>query len=197
MIAWRRALRLAEVAVCCCLPGVMKAEDERDARINAEAKLLFKAVLAAEPPSQPCQLPSSWDNYPIPESVGREYLGLGLHAELSPPHTATTPYEILESADSTFFCGADETKKFDGAQLTQFEAGTEQRLEIRRTQYTFPVVTDDYRRAVLVVSGSRSTWLRTPQGIRSLAGEAAGYAAVYGKSENGWRLVTTIRLFVT
>ena len=95
------------------------------------------------------------------------------------------------------FCSADETRKLDGERLTQFEAGTEKRLDIRRTQYTFPVFSDDYRTAVLVVSGSRLTWLRMPDGIRSLAGEAAGYAVVYEKSENAWRRVTQICLFIT
>jgi hypothetical protein len=197
MADWRRAVWLAGFVVCCGLPGMVKAEDESDVRINAEAKLLFKAVLADKPPSQPCQLDSTWDNYPIPESVAREYLGLRLHAELSSPQSATTPYEILDSADSEFFCSADETRKLDGERLTQFEAGTEKSFDIRRTKYTFPVFSDDYRTAVLVASGSRSTWLRTPEGIRRLAGEAAGYAAVYQKSGDAWRRVTTIELFIT
>jgi hypothetical protein len=122
---------------------------------------------------------------------------LRLHAELSPPHSETTPYEILDSADSEFFCNADEAKKLESERFTRFEAGTERTFEIRRTHYTFPVFSDDYRSAVLVVSGSQSRWLRTPGGIQSLAGDAAGYAAVYEKNGNAWRRVTTIQLFIS
>jgi hypothetical protein len=122
---------------------------------------------------------------------------LRLHAELSSPQTDTTPYEILESAESKFFCSTEERRKSGSERFKQFEAGTETSFDISSTKYTFPVFSDDYRRAVLVVSGSRSTWLRTPEGIRSLAGEAAGYAAVYEKNGNAWRRVTTIELFIT
>jgi hypothetical protein len=193
----RRAVWLAGFVVCCSLPGVVRAEDESNVRLNAEATLLFKAVFAERPPSQPCELDSTWDNYPIPEEVAREHLGLRLHAELSPPYSATTPYEIIESADSAFFCSADETKKLNSERLTQFEAGTETRLDIISTKYTFPVFSDDYRTAVLVASGSRSTWLRTPEGVRRLPSGAAGYAVVYEKSGDAWRRVTQIELFIT
>ena len=197
MADWRCAVWLAGFVVCCGLPGMVKADDQSDARLKAEAQLLFKAVLAEDPPSQPCQLDSTWDNYPIPESVAREHLGLSLHAELSSPYSATNPYELLESADSAFFCSAEEARKLDGERLKQFEAGTEKSFDIRRRKYTFPVFSDDYRTAVLVASGSRSTWLRTPEGIQRLPLEAAGYAAVYEKSGDAWRLVTTIELFIT
>jgi hypothetical protein len=197
MADWRRAAWLAGLAVYFGLLGAAKAEDKAGIRLNAEAKLLFKAVLADAPPTQPCQLDSTWDNYPIPESVARKHLGLRLHAELSSPNSGTVPPEILVSADSEFFCSADQTGKFEGEQLKQFEAGTEKSFEIKRRQYSFPVFSDDYRSAVLVVSGSQLTWIRTPEGIRRLAVEAAGAAEVYKKSGNAWRLVTKIQLFIT
>jgi hypothetical protein len=197
MADWRRAVWFAGLALCFSLQGTVKAENQRDAQLKAEAKLLFTAVLADEQPSQPCQLVSSWDNYPIPEAVARKYLGLRLHAELASPQTDTTPYEILESAESKFFCGADEASNFVSEQLKQFEAGTETILYISSTKHTFPIFSDDYQRAVLVVSGSRSTWRRTPEGIRSLAGEAAGSVWVYQKRGKAWRRVTTVQLFVT
>ena len=197
MADWRRAAWFIGFAVYFGLLGVAKAEDKAGVRLNAEAKLLFKAVLADGLPAQPCQLDSTWDNYPIPESVARKYLGLRLHAELSSPQSETVPYEILDSVDSEFFCSADETKKFEIERLKRFEAGTEKSFEVTRTQYTFPVFSDDYRSAVLVVSGSRSRWLRTPEGIQSFAADAAGYAAVYKKSGNAWRFVTTVELFIS
>jgi|SRR5450756_311882 hypothetical protein len=104
----RRIVWLAGLVVCCGLPGVVRAEDESDVRINTEAKLLFKAVLTDEPPSQSCQLDSTWDNYPIPESVARKYLGLRLHAELSSPHSETIPYEILNRLTAS--CSAARTR---------------------------------------------------------------------------------------
>jgi len=197
MAYWRRVAWLAGFALCFSLTVAVKAENERDARLKAEAKLLFKAVLADDPPAQPCQLDSSWDNYPIPEAVARKYLGLRLHAELASPQTDTNPYEILESVESKFFCSANETSKFVSEQLKKFEAGAETSFYINSRKYTFPVFSDDYRTAVLVASGSRSTWLRTPEGIRSLAGEAAGGVEVYQRRGNVWRRVTTIQLFVT
>jgi len=197
MADWRCAVWLAGFALCFSLQGAVKAENQLDARHKAEALLLFKAVLAENPPSQPCQLDSTWGKHPIPEAVARKYLGLRLHAELASPPSNTTPYEILESAASKSFCSAGETSKFESEQLEQFEAGMEKSLDIWHRQYTFPVFSDDYRRAVLVVSGGHMTWFRTPEGILPLGFEGAGNAEVYQKRGNAWRRVKTIQLYVS
>ena len=56
--------------------GMAKADDGVGVGLVAEAKLLFRAVLADETPPQRCELEPMWRSYSIPESVAREHFGL-------------------------------------------------------------------------------------------------------------------------
>jgi len=194
---WRTAFCFV-LAMSFVGPVAVKADDGVDARLEAEARLLFKAVLADERAAEPCELAPEWDTYSIPEAVGRDYLGLTLHAELSSPFNATKPQDILDLAGiSGALCSLEAARKLASERRTQFEAGASRTLLIQTTRYTFPVFSDDYRTAVLVVSHIAEGWARTPDGLRRLPVEAVGYAAVYARSDHGWSRVTTIQLFIT
>lgn len=194
---WKRGVWAVGLAVYVGGLGSIKADDGADARLEAEAKLLFRAVLADEPAPEPCELTAKWDTYPIPESVVREYLDASLRGDLSAPSVETQPRAILDFGDRGALCSAETTKALLSERRKEFEAGVDKMLVIKSTRYTFPAFSDDHRTAVLVVSHSAEGWVRMPDGIKRLPVQAVGYAAVYAKSDNGWSRVTTIELFIT
>jgi hypothetical protein len=178
--------------------GSMQGAEEGSAtRLQAEAELLFKAVLADEPTPQPCELEAKWDTYPIPEDVAREYLDFTAHAELASPQVAAQPAAILDLPSTSAICGAGVAEVSARQRQQDFEASSEQTLLIRSTPYTFPVFSEDYRTAILVISHSVQGWARMTGGVKRLPVQAVGYAAVYARSENGWSRITTIELFIT
>jgi hypothetical protein len=175
------------------------ADESVEVRQAAEAKLLLRAVLTDEPPPERCELDSTWERYPIPESVAREHFGLTLHAELSAPIFGPLPKDILDiAANGEFVCSADRAKSIESERLKEYESSVNTRpLLIRRTRYTFPVFSDDYSSAALVVSHSGHGWAKMPDGVKSLRGEAIGYVAIYRKIEGAWRRITTVALFAS
>jgi hypothetical protein len=193
------AIWLACLAAYLASIGPMQGADEgSEIRLDAEAKLLFKAVLTDEPTPEPCELEAKWDTYPIPEDVAREYLDSTAHAELASPQVAAQPAAILDlPSTSNAICGAGIAEVSARQRQQDFEASSEQTLLIRSTRYTFPVFSQDYRTAILVISHSVQEWARMAGGVTRLPVQAVGYAAVYARSENGWSRTTTIELFIT
>jgi hypothetical protein len=178
--------------------GMAKADEGVDVRLVAEAKLLFRAVLADEHPPQRCELEPTWQGYSIPESVAREHFGLMLHAELSAPSSGASLTDILDlAADGEFVCSADKAKSMEGERLRQYGSSADKYLGIRRTGYTFPVFSDDYKSAAIVVSHIGQGWARLPDGVKPLRTEQIGYVAIYKKIESTWRRVTIIELFAS
>jgi hypothetical protein len=59
----------------------------------------------------------------------------------------------------------------------------------------FPVFSDDYESAALVVSHTGHGWARMPDGIKGLTEQGGGYVAIYRKIEGSWRRITTLALF--
>lgn len=202
----RRVAGLASVGLLAiwgtfaCL-GMANADNDVDVRLVAETKLLFRMVLADEPPPERCELEPTWQTYSIPESIAREHFGLTLHAELytTAPFFAGSLRDILDNADGReLVCSADRTKLIEGERLKQYESSRDTRpLIIRRTGYTFPVFSDDYKSAALVVSHIGQGWMRRRTAVERLRTEAIGYVAVYKKIERVWRRVTTIELFAS
>jgi hypothetical protein len=174
----------------------MAAADESVESI-AEAKLLFRKVLADEPSPERCELDSTWGRYPIPESVAREHFGLTVHAELSAPIFGPLPKDILDiAADGEFVCSEDRAKSIESERLREYRSSGDTRLLlIRRTSYTFPVFGDDYGSAALVVSHNAHGWTRMPDGVKNLPAVGVGYVAIYRKIDGSWRRVTTFYLF--
>jgi hypothetical protein len=161
--------------------GMVKADEDADVRLVAETKLLFRTVLADETPPERCELEPTWQTYSIPESIAHKHFGLTLHAELSmtAPFSAQSLTDILDLADDgEFVCSADRAKSMEGA-----------RLRLRRTGYTFPVFSEDYKSAALVVSHSLY--------VKGFPAVVIGYVAIYKKTKSVWRRVTTIELFVS
>ncbi|WP_240535791.1 hypothetical protein [Bradyrhizobium sp. STM 3809] len=180
-----------------CLAGVGRADDQRS-RLNDEAERLFRVVLAEQKDLGPCELAPTWDTYPVPEYVGRKYLGLKLHASLSAPDNGAEAFQILEPPVKGSLCRADEAEELESQRLAAFKVGTEKSLVSTSRKYTFPVFSADYRTAVFVVTGQRSGWYRKSDGgLAKLAVEAAGSAVVYRKVGGSWRHVTTILLWIT
>jgi hypothetical protein len=190
---------LVGLAVCFGCFGIAQAEESADARLVAEAKLLLRAVLTDEPPAQQCELKATWQNYPIPESVAREHFGLRAHAELSGQSFGPSLTDILDPApDRELVCDEDRAKSVEDEQLRQYKASDDtQPFIFRRTWYTFPVFSDDYKSAALVVSHIGLGWARMSDGIKSLPAGVVGYVAIYKKIEGDWRRVTTVELFIS
>jgi hypothetical protein len=176
-----------------CL-GMAKSDEDVDVRLVAETKILFRTVLADETPPERCELEPTWQTYSIPKSVAREHFGLTLYTTAP---FGQSPRDILELAGGEdFVCSAERA---EGERLRQYESSGKKSLIYRRTGYTFPVFSDDYKSAAPVVYQSSQGWTRMPGGVKALPlrVEAIGYVAVYKKIEGSWWRVATIELFVT
>lgn len=187
------------LAVCFGCFGIAKAGDKVDAKLVAEAKQLFQVVLADEPPARDCELEPTWQRYSIPESLAREHFGLRVHAELSAPMVGPRLTDILDlAADSELVCSDDRARSIESALLTQYATSGDDRIfTFRRTGYTFPVFSDDYLSAALIIFHSSQDRARMPDGVKILPHQATGYVASYKKIEGTWRRTTTVTLFVT
>jgi hypothetical protein len=197
-VSWRCSVWLVGLLACSAAPhDAANADDRAQARLAAEAKLFFAAVLADDPPSEPCELSSTWDTYPIPEDIARKHLGLRLHASLSAPESGTGPLQILQPPTQSALCRDEEAKEFESRGLAAFEAGTDKSFFVKRRKYTFPVFSADFRTAVIVVTKELQGWYRKPEGVAKLRLEAAGLAVVYRKANGKWRRVDTDQLWIT
>jgi hypothetical protein len=174
-----------------------------------EAIALFRNVVerkTAEPGR--CYLADSWLNYPIPEKVARQHLGLTIHADLVPIDHQTQPPEMMDP-DGTMrwaFCDEAEAKRQRDALLESFKRGTlkiekgpfdlQPRLAVPRSEYSFPVFDASYGRAVIVSTLTSYDWAKVSDDVvRSLGLTAGGFAEVYDKRDGVWRRVASEFLF--
>ncbi|WP_148210590.1 hypothetical protein [Beijerinckia indica] len=184
---------------------VVKAEDaeeikleEEQARLKKEAEDLFRSVLADEPKAERCEIEAEWGEYSIPESVARQYLGLKIHADLSPPYSETKPYlgmapkDIIHPSNDAL-CSKESTKEREKAS----GINEDKAIDIHHISYTFPVFDDNYNIAIIVITSIYWSYRSIPgAGIIKMPPEGEGSAAIYAKSLDGvWRRITTINLF--
>ncbi|MGO4716840.1 hypothetical protein [Bradyrhizobium sp. 2TAF24] len=193
MAKWKGIVWLLGLAICF---GAAKADD--DSSLTAEARLLFQTVIADEIPLQRCELQPAWQSSPIPEPIARHYFGSTVRAELVPPVAGGSLSRIVDIAErEEYVCSGAKQKLLDHDRRRKFEAGSGDHLEIKHSGYTFPVFSNDYTLAALIVSHDLQEWVRSPGGVKNLPVQAVGYVAIYRKMDGRWRRVETIDLFVT
>ena len=109
------------LAVCLASVGVARAEDSQD-RGWREAKEIFRVVLGASPPEQPCEISTDWDRYPISERVRKE-LGFRLHGRLVGSAGIDLPKIVDPNGQvAAAFCTREQAQKAEAGRLAEFEA---------------------------------------------------------------------------
>ena len=173
--------------------------DEAD-RLAAEARALFPAVLADEPPAQQCGYDAVWQNDAIPDYIAAKYFGLRVHAGLSPPEQTNDLQAILDPTgrQPAAFCSDADLADYEEARYKAMkDDASSSSMEITTRHFTFPVFDADYKTAILVVTGRRDTWYRADKQTGSFkrgdVGRAppdvASVAKVFRKTPKGWKLI--------
>lgn len=195
----KHAAWLAALTICSGHFGIVRADEAVEARLQAETKLLFQAVLAEQPLTQRCELEAAWRKGPIPEQAAREIFGLKVHAGLSAPVSTVHLQDVvvLGVDEEEFICDPDRAKVVEDEQIKRFEQGTEEFLHISRASVSFPVFSDNYELAALIISHTGQGLARTADGVHPLAADAEGHVAVFRKMNGAWRQVKTIVLYVS
>ncbi len=189
-------------------PYVTAAQDLLE-RQRWEATNLFARILerTASKPSR-CDLAATWLDYPVPEGVARRHLGLTIRADLVPSHHATRPVEVIDPSGRMqhAFCDDKESKMRQDELVQDFTRGvpgtatarldSAYRLTVSRTEYSFPIFSRNYRRAIIVVARTSYFWVKPPAGeVKATGLEAAGEAEIYGKQDGAWQLLARESLF--
>jgi len=151
----RAAQARPSLAARCRCFGIAKASDSADVRLVAEAKELFRAVLADEDSAKDWELRSTWQADQIPGWVARKYFGLRMHADPSGSSSlsgssylapALSVKDVLDFAgDREIVCSDDKAESIASERFS-----SEGDFDPKRAGYTFPVFSDDYRSAALI-----------------------------------------------
>lgn len=201
----------------CGLAGVSPLQAENNAwtaqdRILSEARGLFSQILPSlkfEPGK--CAASDKWYEYPIPQHLGAKYLGLEILADLAPPSfQQSTPAKVMDADDkmSGSFCGKDEADEMQRAAwqqvrwLPESSAGTAElpSIAVRAPafQFTFPVFSQDYDRAIVAVVTNQLMLTRDGDGaIHRNDHPTVGRAYSYEKRGGRWVLLDSEELFHT
>jgi len=192
---------LASIAIALTLqlrPAAAETDRPGDeARLRSEATAFFAAVLPdLDLGRAPCAVAAEWADYPVPAAL----LDVNAHAELVPPPHETRPAEILDpdGRDPAWFCTRPEVDALvlaTAQRLAPEPAGT--RAELAGFELTFPIFSEPFDRAVIVLVDWQ-IWLSRPaDGTAPLAGGQAGsgVALVYERRGDGWVRVGTHDLF--
>ncbi len=195
----RKSAAIAFLGILIACPS---AEADEAERLAAEARALFQTVLADEPPAQHCGYDAGWQNDSIPEGIAREYLGLALHASLSPPGQTNGLRAVLDpdGRKPAAFCTEAEHDDFENARFQTMKADvSSSSMEVTTKFFTFPVFDAGYRIAILVVTGRRDTWYRADKQIGSFKPgdigrappDVASVAKIFRKTPKGWKFVAS------
>ena len=140
-------------------------------RAQVEAQAIFLQVFknkVFDNAKPACQVSTSWLKDTIPESMGRERLGLTIHADLAPLENAPEGEAVLKFTvqDHSQLCTDYDAEQYYIAQLNGKKLGA--RINLEREFYTFPVFNASYTRAIFISGG----WLRAA----AFRAESAGVA---------------------
>ncbi|MBZ6074762.1 hypothetical protein [Microvirga puerhi] len=182
--------------------------EKHQRKLKQEAVELFQAVLSEiEYKPKRCEFQIDWHDYAVPEEVARSYLKSTIHADLVPPHHATTPAEILDPAGAIreAFCTEEEEKKWQSSLVEELSAKdvasksgdgpASSQFSTLRREYTFPIFDKNFRRAVIIVSGIERSWSRRPNGQIGRWMHLMGGASIYEKRNGQWRFLKHENLF--
>lgn len=201
----------------CGLAGASSLQAENNAlaaedRILSEARSLFSQILPDlkfEPGK--CATSDRWYEYPIPQYLGEKHLGLKILADLAPPsYQQSKPAEVLD-ADGKMggsFCDKDQADAMQKAAwlqirwLPEASAGTAEppSIVVRAPafQFTFPVFSQNYDRAIVAVVSNHLQLTRDDDGaIHRSDHPTVGRAYSYEKRDGRWLLRNSEELFHT
>ncbi|MCB8823140.1 hypothetical protein [Microvirga rosea] len=179
------------------------AAEETAELLKREATALFQGIIKDQTIVRGhCSLGSTWISDPVPYDVAHQYLGLTVHADLVPMYHGREPAEVIDPAGTMKeeFCDDDEASKRTNALLEEFKRNSlktenghlERSLRIKRLEFSFPVFDQDYKRAIIVVSGSEIGRYRRQDGaVGSYPAEVLLTAVIYVKQDGVWRWQAT------
>jgi hypothetical protein len=182
--------------------GELDAWEKQRQRLKREAISLFQAVLQEELDGKPdqCQFRTKWNDYAVPSSIAHEYFGVKVPADLTPSSEAGEPEDILDPTGTIRDAFCDELN--DDLRLAyvieSFRRGEPTAevsprshsswIEIFRREHTFPIFDKDYRRAVIISTGTRRFWYKRDGRFRGGL-EGGAFASIYQKRHGRWQLL--------
>lgn len=160
------------------------------ARLKREAIVLFSSVLAdRDSKFNRCELSTEWLDYAVPSSIAREALRTTVHADLSAPHHATDPREVLDPSGAVKdrFCDKETYERWRKSLADRLSTEPSIDTSHATIEYSFPIFDQDFRTAVFVRSSFYGWFYKKPEGPVRPRMESATWAEVYRKIRGKWR----------
>ena len=159
-------------------------------RLKREAIGLFSTVLADRNTGfDKCELSTEWLDYAVPSSIARESLRTTVHADLSPPHHATDPQEVLDPSRAMRdrFCDKETFERLRKSLADLLNAEPSIDTTHGKIEYSFPIFDKNFRTAVFVRSSFYGWFYKKPESPVRPRLETATWAEVYRKIRGKWR----------
>jgi hypothetical protein len=208
MMAMRAILVSLGAAWLSLAQGADADAPPEEERLRAEVTALFKTVLEGEQfELQDCALGSKWRRDPIPQHLAARYFGLKLHADLiAPDPLMMSPADVLYPGEDKIgqFCdrqqAADrEVWLVDGFRWQPLEPSSEGRsitIKMPAREFGFPIFTDAFDRAAVLVCGSSVTYRREEDWVRMVTDHPEWcFVKIYDKVQGHWVRGAEERLF--
>ena len=179
------------------------ARDDVDREIERHrletAPLIQMLIRDNFPYRNACMFGSTWANRPVDVVLARRYLGSSLLADVSAPHSSSTPSDIIDPAGTKpdFFCSETEATERWKQRLSEFQSGRDtgeldggpdrQKITQIRIEISLPVFDTAFSTAIVVLSTSREAATRGRSGpSKRSSPEGFGLSFVYKKQAGGW-----------
>jgi hypothetical protein len=142
------------------MTGGTRAQDEHTKAAREKAQLvqetasLFQVIREKAAQPQPCEFDKDWDTAPIQADLARAIFGLKAHAGLVSTSHGIEIRNILDPKNEVreAFCDVEETKSSVDERIAVFEKSEEKEINITHTSFSFPIFTNDFKEAAILVS---------------------------------------------
>ena len=167
-------------------------------RRDREAQKVQKLVVAKEPAPGRCRYGTDWDR---PKLDADEKRLAHVGAKFASPSTTGDFRAIIDPdhhVDATAFCTNAELKSYTNERIAEFEAGSEQSMQIDRTLFSYPIFNRSRTKAVVVVTHlALDGRFRSSGKIGRHPGGAVVEAQEYKKVGGRWRFRQSYELGIT
>lgn len=192
------------------LPQPVRADGETKLRMAKamdrayqETAALIPTVLRDHVPRQhPCIFGADWYSRSVDVVLAQQYLGSGLYADVSAPHTDIGPAKLIDPAGTMqdHFCTDAEATEMWKQRQADFSNGAlpadiDQRyrqpaISMMRIKISMPVFDAAYTTSVVLVSSLRHAAVKEQPGkVKQLGSTGESSSLVYRKLDGVWTLI--------
>lgn len=165
---------------------------------NPEAQKVLKLVVAKEPPPGRCRYGTDWERRKL-DAYEKRLAHVG--AEFALQSTTGEFRAIIDPdkhIDANVFCTNVELKNYTDERIAEFEAGSEQRMQIDRTLFSYPIFNRSRTKAIVIVTHlALDGRVRLAGRIGRMAAGRYEGAQVYRKIGGRWRFQRSYELGIS